>query len=133
MPQKCRRGWSAALGLALAACCASSGCVLTQPCPEVCACPIPRELNKVTMPCYVIEPPDILLIDAVRVVPRPPYRIEPLDALLIQATDVLPTDPIGGLYVVDPDGTVNLGLSYGAVRVVGMTIPQARQAVETHL
>src|SRR4051812_44922124 len=28
--------------------------------------PVPRELEKVTHPTYVIEPPDILLIDAVR-------------------------------------------------------------------
>src|SRR5262249_20302890 len=45
--------------------------------------PIPRELTKVTLPEYVVEPPDILLIDAVRVVPKPPYRIEPLDVLYI--------------------------------------------------
>ena len=40
---------------------------------------LPRELNKVTMPPYRVEPPDILLINAFRVVPRPPYKIEPLD------------------------------------------------------
>src|SRR5262245_61255400 len=38
---------------------------------------LPRELAKVPMPPYVIEPPDILLIDAIRVVPLPPYKIAP--------------------------------------------------------
>jgi polysaccharide export outer membrane protein len=81
------------------------------------------------MPNYVIEAPDILLIDALRIVPKPPYKIDALDALLITATNTLPNEPIGGLYVVDPDGTVNLGLSYGTARVIGLTIPQAREEI----
>ena len=35
-----------------------------------------KELAKVTLPAYVIEPPDILLVDALRVVPKPPFRIQ---------------------------------------------------------
>jgi polysaccharide export outer membrane protein len=81
------------------------------------------------MPNYIIEAPDILLIDALRVVPKPPYKIDTLDALLITATQTLPTEPISGLYVVEPDGTINLGLSYGTVRVVGLTIPQAKDEI----
>jgi polysaccharide export outer membrane protein len=93
----------------------------------------PRELRYVSLPPYVIEPPDILLINVIRAVPKPPYHIEVLDALLIQATNVLPTDPIAGTYGVDPDGTVNLGLAYGSVRVVGMTLDQAREAIQKQL
>src|SRR6516162_2126327 len=59
---------------------------------------IPRELDKVTLPPYVIEPPDTLIIDAIRLVPLPPYRIEPMDQLVIQASGVLATEPISGLY-----------------------------------
>ena len=54
--------------------------------------PLPSEKEKVTHPAYVIEPPDILFIDAIRVVPKPPYRIEPLDILLIQVAETLPND-----------------------------------------
>jgi polysaccharide export outer membrane protein len=86
-----------------------------------------------TMPNYVIEPPDILLIDAVRLVPRPPYRVEPLDALLIQVPDTPVDQPISGLYLVEPDGRVNLGLNYGSVEVVGMTLEEAKRAIEKHL
>jgi polysaccharide export outer membrane protein len=96
-------------------------------------CPLPRELNKYNLPDYVVEPPDVLLIDALRVIPLPPYRTAPLDSLLIQVPNSFPTDPIAGLYVIDPAGTVNLGLSYGAVRVVGMTIEQAQAAIVKHL
>jgi polysaccharide export outer membrane protein len=94
---------------------------------------VPRELDKVTMPPYVIEPPDILLVDALRVVPLPPYRIEALDVLLIQVPNALPTQPIAGQYVVETDGTVNLGPAYGSVRLLGMTLAEAKEALKKHL
>jgi polysaccharide export outer membrane protein len=103
------------------------------PCAKAVVGDVPRELEKQTLPPYVIEPPDILLIDAIRVVPLPPYRIEPLDALLIQATNTLPNEPINGVYGIEPGGTVNLGPSYGSVRVASMTTEQARQAIEGQL
>jgi polysaccharide export outer membrane protein len=86
-----------------------------------------------SQPPYTVEPPDILLIDAVRTVPLPPYRLEPLDALLIEATNVLPDEPIKGLYGVEPEGTVNLGTSYGAIRVSGLTLEEARKSIEDEL
>ena len=48
----------------------------------------------VTHPTYTIAAPDILFIDAVRLIPKPPYRIEPLEVLLINVTDTLPNQPI---------------------------------------
>jgi polysaccharide export outer membrane protein len=39
---------------------------------------------------------------------------------------------IAGEHLVGPDGTVNLG-TYGRVRVVGMTLDQAKAAIENHL
>src|SRR5262249_33190140 len=70
----------------------------------------PNELNKTLMPSYIIEPPDILLIE---------YRpVKPLEG----------TQPIRGQHLVNPDGTVRLG-SYGQVRVAGLTLDAARQAI----
>src|SRR5262245_57444520 len=80
---------------------------------------VPTELQKKTLPPYMIEPPDILLIDAVRLVPKLPYRIEALDVLLIQVGGTFPDQPIAGPYAVSPDGTVALGFNYGNVRVAG--------------
>jgi polysaccharide export outer membrane protein len=97
------------------------------------AAQLPRELNMVSHPDYVIEPPDVLLINAIRVVPLPPYRLEPLDTILIQARAPLPDEPIVGEFVVEPDGRVNLGPSYGAVQVAGMTVDQAREAIQNQL
>src|SRR5438045_3609145 len=104
--------WWAVLGF----CALGAGCHSCPLCPPIVENPeVPRELAKVSLPTYVIEPPDVLLINTLRVVPLPPYRIEPLDAIIIQATDVLPDEPINAIYSVQPEGTVNLGPSYGLV------------------
>jgi protein involved in polysaccharide export with SLBB domain len=95
--------------------------------------PVPVELNKVSLPPYVIEPPDILLIDTVRMIPLPPYRVEPLDVLLIQAAEPLPNQIIAGPYGVGPDGTINLGYSYGLVRVAGLTLAEVEAVLRAHL
>jgi polysaccharide biosynthesis/export protein len=94
---------------------------------------VPREMNFTSLPPYILEPPDILLINMVRVVPKPPYRIESLDTLLIQVTKTLPNEPISGLFAVDPDGTVNLGPSYGLVSVAGLTLEEAQEKILTAL
>jgi polysaccharide export outer membrane protein len=73
--------------------------------------PVPRELNKVVLPDYIIEPPDILLVEAV---------------------PSLPEQPVQGEHLVRPDGTVGLG-TYGSVYVANMTLDQAREAIRAHL
>jgi polysaccharide export outer membrane protein len=95
--------------------------------------PVPRELDKVSLPPYVIEPPDILMINAIKVVPKPPHRIEPFDGLLIRVLGALPDQPIADAFAVDPEGTVDLGPSYGRVKVVGLTIDEAMSAIQQHL
>ncbi|MCI0376169.1 MAG: polysaccharide biosynthesis/export family protein [Gemmataceae bacterium] len=67
----------------------------------------PGELNPVELPPYVIGPPDVL-------------RIESLKKLQDR--------PISGPHLVRPDGTVGLG-AYGSVKVAGLTIDEARQAI----
>jgi polysaccharide export outer membrane protein len=94
---------------------------------------IPTELDRRSLPPYTIAPPDILIIDAVRLVPRPPYKIEPLETLVINVSDTLPNQPITGQFVVSPEGTVNLGFAYGNVKVAGLTMDQTQEAIRTHL
>jgi polysaccharide export outer membrane protein len=70
---------------------------------------VPRELAKTVLPPYIIEPPDILLIETV--------------------TEGLPKEQrIGGSHLVRPDGTVGLGM-YGSASVAGLTLDQAREAI----
>lgn len=96
--------------------------------------PVGRELDMVSLPPYTIEPPDILTIDATRVVPKAPYRIRPLDTLQIDVEGEQPEQPIDNqLFVVDPGGYVLLGAGYGKVKVRDLSLDEARDAVEAHL
>jgi polysaccharide export outer membrane protein len=90
--------------------------------------PFPSEMRRVSEPPYVIEPPDVLQIDAINIVPKPPYRIKPLDSLIIRATRALPRFPIDGTFGVDPEGTVTL-TGYGVVSVVNLTLEEAAAAI----
>ena len=94
---------------------------------------VPRELTPVSHPPYTVAPPDILWIDALRMVPKPPYRIEPLEVLVINVTETLPNQPISGQATVSPEGMVNLGFAYGSVHVAGLTLEQAQEAIRQHL
>jgi len=68
-----------------------------------------------------------------KLVPIPPYRIESYDVLQINARNTLLDQPIDGYFLVEAEGTINLGPGYGTVRVVGMTIEEAKKEVMTKL
>src|SRR5262245_24199881 len=67
--------------------------------------PVPRELMKYRLADYIIEPPDILLIDAVSIIPKPPYKINTGDVLIVRVPGAPDIDPVGGVYPVELDGT----------------------------
>lgn len=94
---------------------------------------VPRELDKVTLPRYVIEPPDILLIEGVKLVPKSPHRVETFDALLVRVNGAFPDQPINDAYSVDADGSINLGPTYGRVKVVGETIEESEEKIRSEL
>lgn len=111
------------------------------PGPAIATCPdTPRELQKVSLPDYIIEPPDILTIDAVTLVPHAPYKMRALDVIHVQATG-LPTDAeVSGDLTVGIDGTLVMGFGYDSVggkyaplSVVGKTLPEVRDAIENRL
>lgn len=103
------------------------------PPPKIMPQPMPRELAKTALPDYVIEPPDILLIDAIKVVPLPPYRVHTFDTLIVNVAGSLPEQPIAGEYTVESGGLINFGIPYGAVRVAEMTLEEATNAIKLHL
>ena len=94
---------------------------------------IPRELSKVSLPAYRVEPPDLLQIEVLKLVPLPPYRTEIFDVLQIQVVGTLLDQPVDGFYLIEAEGTVNLGPAYGTVRVVGMTIEEAKEVITGQL
>jgi polysaccharide export outer membrane protein len=93
--------------------------------------PVPKELNKISLPPYIVETPDVLQIDAIRVIPLPPHRLEPLDVLYLSAENDFETARLAGLYPIDPDGTINLGPRYGGtVRVAELTVEDAQKVIQ---
>jgi polysaccharide export outer membrane protein len=86
-----------------------------------------REDSKVSLPAYRIEPPDVISIEMLKLIPLSPYRAEVFDVLQIRA-NVTPDDPLNVLnyYMVEAEGTVNLGPPWGSVRVAGMTIEEIK-------
>jgi protein involved in polysaccharide export with SLBB domain len=89
----------------------------------------PSEMEKTSLPTYMIEPPDILLIDAIKVVPKPPYQLQPLDVLQILVTGTSSGEEIAGTYTIDPGGDVDLGPAYGKIQLSGQTEDEAQQSV----
>lgn len=73
--------------------------------------PAPHEHARVTLPPYVIDPPDVLIVES---------------------GVSLRDQPIRGQHLVRPDGTINLGI-YGAVYVTGLTLDQAKDAIARQL
>src|SRR5437868_5685923 len=94
---------------------------------------VPRELSKAVLPEYMIEPPDIVVIDALHVTPRPPYRLRTQDVLSIDVRGAFPDFPIKGAYPIQIGGIVSFGHPYGPLEVGGMTVEEAREAIQKHL
>ena len=97
----------------------STGCMkclfcFHKPCQKMDVCKtdsVPRELDKVSGPIYVVEPPDIIYVEAL---------------------DTLPTQPLVGEKLVRPDGTINLGF-YGDLHVAGLTLSEIEAKIEDRL
>lgn len=108
-----------------------SGNVLAGATPD--AASPPSEKAKVSLPRYRVAPPDILIIQAVRLFPKSPYRIQTSDYLQIVVPNASIEQPIAATFQVEPSGAVNLGGSYDSVSVVGLTLDEAKEAIAKHL
>jgi len=93
----------------------------------------PREIHMVSQSSYQVEPPDVLMIEMLKLVPLPPYRIDIFDVLQIRVIGTLLDQPIDGFFLVEAEGIVTLGPAYGTVRVAGMTNEEAAAAITRKL
>ncbi len=93
----------------------------------------PSELAKVSLPRYRIAPPDILIIQAVRLFPKNPYYIQSADFLQIIVPGAPVDQPIAGTFQVDSGGRVNLGAAYDSVVVAGLTLDEAQETIAKRL
>lgn len=103
---------------------------------------VPTELNPVILPRYVIAPPDVLWVQvfqppATHYLPNRGKEIAdaaakgetvtPIDTRAY-FSDPLTPQPIDSQFIVQMDGTIDLGI-YGSVQVAGLTTDQARERV----
>ena len=62
----------------------------------------------------------------------PEYVVEPPDLLLVEVLEALPGRPITGERLVRPDGKISLGF-YGEVYVAGLTTTEIKEKIVLHL
>ena len=101
--------------------------------PQAVGVEVRREVPPRSLPNYRVEPPDLLSITVPKLVPRGPYRIDFYDVLQIRAVGTLPDQPIDGFFLVEAGGIVTLGPAYGKVKIVGMTVENAKDAIVRQL
>ena len=100
---------------------------------------VPDELGKITLPPYVIEAPDNLLIEVVvrAKVPEPGADGKPLEdkkgnPILVDGTQALPVQKISGPFQVRIDGSVGLGY-WGSMQVAGLSLDQTAESIRRHV
>src|SRR3972149_915486 len=98
---------------------------------------IPRGLCTPTLPDYIIEPPDVLSIEAISLLPKEPYHLRALDVVSIVATGSPEVAAISGQYNIQPNGTIQLpfgeivsdDVDRNPLRVVGRTVDEVQQTI----
>ncbi|MFO0910350.1 MAG: polysaccharide biosynthesis/export family protein [Isosphaeraceae bacterium] len=102
-----RPTWLAALVVAMACGCQT----VRTPEEKIAKSNLPREFTKVSMPDYVVEPPDLVIVEVL---------------------EALPGRPITGERLVRLDGKISLGF-YGEVYVAGLTTDEIKEKIVLHL
>jgi polysaccharide export outer membrane protein len=102
-----RTGWLAALAVLMACGCQT----VKTPEEKIAQSNLPREFTKVSMPDYVVEPPDLITVEVL---------------------EANPGRPIQGERLVRPDGKITLGW-YGEVYVAGLTTTEIKEKIILHL
>ncbi|MCY2962439.1 MAG: polysaccharide biosynthesis/export family protein [Planctomycetota bacterium] len=105
---------------------------------------MPRELQMASIPCYRVAPPDILQIELVRSIRPASEGVRAGDVLFIRGTNLEPYladdeeiqksfKTINGEYLVQADGTVDLGPWYGSLKVEGQTPSDVEVSLSDYL
>ena len=88
---------------------------------------VPREQTMVVQPDYIIEPPDVLSIEAISLVPKDPYLLRPFDVVSIFTSGLSEDEVIAGEYTLQPNGTIQLGHTFGTIRAAGLSAEQLQE------
>ena len=79
------------------------------------------------------EPADILNLKMSKMTPLPPYCIDIYDVLEIRVKGTMLEQPIDGFYLVEGEGSVNLGSAYGTVSIRNATASEAENTITKRL
>ena len=63
----------------------------------------------------------------------PDYKLRVFDIIMIDVVGTPSAHPIVGLFAIEPGGFVQLGSGYGYVRIAGLTVEEAQEAITKHL
>jgi len=86
-----------------------------------------------SLPLYFLEPPDIINVEAIHLAPRAPYKLRVFDIVIVDVIGTPATDPISGHFSVEPGGNIVLGSIYGTVKIEGLSIEEAQEAIRRYL
>ena len=92
------------------------------------------------LPSYILEPPDIITVEAIHLVPKDPDQqgdSQPQPPIAMPFAVYSPdqwrnVQHIAGNHTIGPDGFITLG-PHGRVYVNGLTLDECRDAIEFHL
>ncbi len=105
--------------------------------PKPAGTPVIRDVGKEgaksSLPHYYLEPPDIITVEAVHLVPRSPYVLRVFDVINIHVTGTPDDEPIIGNFSIEPGGTIQLGPGYGPVKIDGLSLEEAERAIRRKL
>ena len=120
-----------------------SGCIITAPAwnavwdPKPSGVPsyrdIGKETAKMSLPFYFLEPPDIINVEAIHLAPKAPYQLRVFDIVMVDVIGAPFDDPISGFFAIEPGGHIQLGSAYGSVRIAGLSVEGAQEAITEHL
>jgi polysaccharide export outer membrane protein len=85
------------------------------------------------MPDYIIEPPDLLSVEAISLVPKTPYKLRPLDTVSIFVTGLGQNEEIAGPFTIQPNGSIQLGVTFGTIQAAGSSAEEVQAALQTQL
>ena len=94
---------------------------------------VPKEAAKSSLPFYYLEPPDIINVEAIHLVPKAPYHLRVFDIVMVDVIGTPEGEPISGFFAIEPGGTIQLGSGYGTVKIEGMTVEETQEAIRRHL
>ncbi|MGL4594160.1 MAG: polysaccharide biosynthesis/export family protein [Thermoguttaceae bacterium] len=105
--------------------------------PKPAGTPIIRDVNKEgaksSLPQYFLEPPDIITVQAIHLVPKSPYVLRVFDVIYAEVIGTPGDEPISGRFSIEPGGFIQLGGGYGSIKIDGMSLSDAERAIARHL